>query len=52
MAGNLDNGRNSWGEVITDIDPGGGGSKDVETFFKSGVAGCVDVLVGEVGTYL
>ena len=37
--------------VISDIDPGGGGSKGVGTFLQSGGAGGVSVWGGDVGDY-
>ena len=42
---------NSWGEIIADIEPGGGGSKIIGIFLQIGVAGGVAVWGGDVGAY-
>ena len=40
------------GEVVADLDPGGGGSKGVGICFQGGDRGCVVVWGGDVGTNL
>ena len=51
VVGNHSKARKSWGAVVANIYPGGGGSEGVGAFFLSGVADHVAVRGGEVGAY-
>ena len=50
VVGNHQRARKSWGAVVADFDPGGGGSEGVGKFFQGGDTGGVVVRGGDVGT--
>ena len=50
VVGKLSNIKEELGAVVADIDPGGGGSEGVGTFFKGSGIGSVVVRGGDVGT--